>query len=66
MEFYRQLGTAPLDQIEEVMRRWWCEAMLDSDPDGDRITEAVLSGALPTATVEDVIARRSRRGLPVE
>ena len=66
MEFYRQLGTAPLDQAEAVMRRWRCEAMLDSDPDGDRLTEAALNGTLPTATVEDVIARRRRSGLPVE
>ncbi len=66
MEFYRQLGTAPLDQAEAVLRRWWCEAMLDTDPDGDRLTEAALNGTLPTASVADVIARRHEQGLPVE
>jgi hypothetical protein len=66
MEFYRQLGTAPLDQAEAVLRRWWCEAMLDTDPDGDRLTEAALNGTLPTTSVADVIARRRGQGLPAE
>lgn len=66
MEFYRQLGTAPLDRAEAVLRRWWCEAMLDVDPQGDRLTEAALDGTLPTASVTDVVARRRERNLPVE
>ncbi|RKN46666.1 hypothetical protein [Streptomyces hoynatensis] len=66
MEFYRELGTAPLDQAEAVLRRWWCEAMLDTDPDGDRITAAALDGTLPLAGVSSVLARRQARGLPVE
>ncbi|GAB2891478.1 hypothetical protein [Streptomyces mayteni] len=66
MEFYRELGTAPLDRAEAVLRRWWCEAMLDTDPDGDRVTAAALDGTLPKATIEDVIARRRAQGLPVE
>ncbi|MEV1006611.1 hypothetical protein [Streptomyces sp. NPDC049881] len=66
MEFYRQLGTAPLEQAEAVLRHWWCEAMLDTDPDGDRITVATLDGTLPLASVQSVLARRQARGLPVE
>lgn len=45
MDFYRQLGTAPLDQAEEVLRRWWCEAMLDADPRAERIYQTAVSGA---------------------
>ena len=66
MEFYRVLGTAPLDRAEAVLRRWWCEAMLDTDPGGDRVTAVALDGTLPKATVQDVIARRRAQGLPVE
>lgn len=66
MEFYRELGTASVDRAEAVLRRWWCEAMLDTDPDGDRITAAALNGTLPTTTVEDVLARRRAQGLGVD
>ncbi|RKN36717.1 hypothetical protein [Streptomyces hoynatensis] len=66
MEFYRELGTAPLERAEAVLRRWWCEAMLDTDPEGDRITAAALDGTLPQATIEDVLAHRQARGLPLE
>lgn len=66
MRFFREFGEAPLEQAEAVLRRWWCEAMLDTDPDADRVREAALDGTLPTTTVEDVIARRKARGLPIE
>ncbi|WP_245880820.1 hypothetical protein [Streptomyces zhaozhouensis] len=66
MEFYRELGTAQLDQAEAVLRRWWCEAMLDADPEGDRLTAAALDGTLPLASVSSVLARRQARGLPVD
>ena len=29
MEFYRELGQAPIDQVEQVLIRWWCEAEMD-------------------------------------
>ncbi|MGW1197139.1 hypothetical protein ACWD4B_15080 [Streptomyces sp. NPDC002536] len=66
MEFFREFGEAPLDQAEAVLRRWWCEAMLDTDPNADRIREAALEGTLPTTTVEDVLAHRKARGLPTD
>ncbi|KAB8160223.1 hypothetical protein FH609_028390 [Streptomyces sp. 3MP-14] len=66
MEFYRELGTAPLDNVEAVLRRWWCEAMLDTDPDGDRITTAALDGTLPLTSVSSVLTRRQARDLPVD
>ncbi|MFF4734984.1 hypothetical protein ACFY2W_03650 [Streptomyces sp. NPDC001262] len=65
-EFLGELGEAPLSQAESVLRRWWCEAILDTDPNADRIREAALEGTLPTTTVEDVLARREARGLPVD
>ncbi|MEV8395875.1 MULTISPECIES: hypothetical protein [unclassified Streptomyces] len=40
--------------------------MLDTDPAGDRLTEAALNGTLPTTGVTEAIARRRRVGLPVE
>lgn len=66
LEFYRELLAAAPEQAEAVLRRWWCEAMLDTDPSGDRLTEAALTGALPTASVADVVAHRREAGLPVE
>ncbi|MEU9833690.1 hypothetical protein AB0D67_19395 [Streptosporangium sp. NPDC048047] len=66
MEFYRELGQAPLDQAEVILRRWWCEAMLDTDPEADRIRDAALEGTLPSVALVDVVARRETWGLPVE
>ncbi|MEU1780935.1 MULTISPECIES: hypothetical protein [Streptomyces] len=66
MEFFREFGEAPLEQAESVLRRWWCEAMLDTDPDADRIREAAMAGTLPTTTVDDALALRKARGLPVD
>ena len=66
MEFYRELGRAPVERVEAVLRRWWCEAMLDNDPEGERIIAAALDGTLPLSTMEDIAARRRELGLPVE
>jgi hypothetical protein len=40
--------------------------MLDTAPDGDRITAAALDGTLPTVALADLVARRQEAGLPVE
>jgi hypothetical protein len=66
MEFYRELLAAAPEEAEGVLRRWWCEAMLDTDPAGDRLTAAALDGTLPTTAVADLVARRQGAGLPVE
>lgn len=66
MEFYRELLAAAPEEAEGVLRRWWCEAMLDTDPSGGRFTEAALNGTLPTKSVASAIARRQAAGLPVE
>jgi hypothetical protein len=66
MEFYRQLGTSPVERVEAVLRRWWCEAMLDTDPQRERIRAAVMEGTLPLSTMDDIAARRRDQGLPLE
>ncbi|CAM5671589.1 hypothetical protein SANTM175S_02714 [Streptomyces antimycoticus] len=45
IDFYRELLAAAPEDAEAVLRRWWCEAMLDTDPSGDRFTEAALNGS---------------------
>lgn len=67
LEFYRELLAAAPENAETVLRRWWCEAMLDVDQDrGDRLTEAALSGTLPTHRVAEAVEARRVAGLPVE
>ncbi|MGY0055122.1 hypothetical protein ACWY4P_00780 [Streptomyces sp. LZ34] len=66
MEFYRELLAAAPEDAEGVLRRWWCEAMLDTDPSAGRFTEAALNGTLPTKNVASAITRRRAAGLPVE
>ncbi|MDI1458945.1 hypothetical protein NHG22_34830 [Streptomyces sp. ATE26] len=66
MEFYRKLLAVASEKAEGVLRRWWCEAMLDTDPAGDRITAAALDGTLPTTAAADFLLRRREAGLPVE
>jgi hypothetical protein len=66
MEFYRELGTSPVHRVEEILRRWWCEAMLDTDPQGERLAAAAMEGTLPLSTMAEVTARRREQGLPLE
>jgi hypothetical protein len=66
MEFYRELLAASPEDAGNVIRRWWCEAMLDTDPHGEQLTQAALTGTLPTTSVADVVAHRRAVGLPVE
>ncbi|GAA1023339.1 hypothetical protein Aple_084320 [Acrocarpospora pleiomorpha] len=55
MEFYRQLGTAPMGQVEAVLRRWWAEAMLDSDPAVKDVERELRQGRARAGTpIEDV------------
>ncbi|WP_257232347.1 hypothetical protein [Streptomyces sp. Rer75] len=58
MEFYRELLAAAPEDAEGGLRRWRCEAMLNTDPAGDRFTESALNGTLPTKSVTAAIARR--------
>ncbi|GAA0377451.1 hypothetical protein Acor_43290 [Acrocarpospora corrugata] len=55
MDFYRELGTAPLDRAEAVLRRWWCEAMLDTDPGLKGVEQEIREGRAGVGTAaEDV------------
>lgn len=65
MEFYRELGTAPLDHAEAVLRRWWCEAMLDTDPEADQIRKAALEGTLPVTPSQTSLPAESSRACPL-
>jgi hypothetical protein len=62
MDFYRELGTSPVESVEAVLRRWWCEAMPDTDPQGERIAAAATEGTLALSTMDDIVVRRRERG----
>ena len=49
-------------ELDAVLTAWWGRAMLDSDPDRDRIHAAAEAGTLPVTTVQAVADRRARRG----
>jgi len=49
-------------ELDAVLNSWWGRAVLDSDPDRDRIRAAAEAGTLGTITVEAVAQLRRRRG----
>jgi hypothetical protein len=49
-------------ELDALLTAWWGRAMLDSDPDRDRIHAAAEAGTLPTSTVDEVRHRRLQRG----
>ncbi|WP_233361905.1 hypothetical protein [Streptomyces sp. GMR22] len=48
-------------ELDVTLTEWWGRAMLDSDPQRDRIHAAAVAGTLP-ATSWDEIARRRANG----
>lgn len=66
MEFYRELLAATPEAARGVLLRWWGQAMLDTDPVADERADAALAGALPTVSLDGLVARRRAAGLPVE
>jgi hypothetical protein len=59
MEFYRAVGQAEVGpDLQHVIATWWGQAMLDTDPDRDRIIAAVQRGTMATVTMAEVIRRR--------
>jgi hypothetical protein len=63
MEFYRQVLAAEAGQeLQNVIATWWGHAMLDTDPDRERVIAAVEAGTLPTVTMDEVIRRRIANG----
>ncbi|GIH69177.1 hypothetical protein [Sphaerimonospora thailandensis] len=47
-------------ELNNVLTTWWGRAMLDTDPDRDRVHEAAEAGTLPVTTMDEVIRRRQR------
>jgi hypothetical protein len=48
-------------ELDAVLTAWWGRAMLDSDPDRDRIHAAAEAGTLPVTTMDAIKARREQR-----
>ncbi|MDH6545886.1 hypothetical protein [Streptomyces sp. SPB4] len=66
VEFLRQLLAAAPEEAEGILRHWWCEAMLDTDPEGDRLVAAAIDGTLSITAVADAVRRRREAGGLVE
>ncbi|MFD9307777.1 hypothetical protein ACFWCB_34740 [Streptomyces sp. NPDC060048] len=66
MEFYRELLAAAPEKAENVLRRWWLEATLVTDPSADRRADAALAGATPTVSLGELVFMRREAGLSVE
>jgi len=49
------------DALDDVLNAWWGRAMLDTDPDRNRIHAAAVNGTLPTTTIVEVLRRRQER-----
>jgi hypothetical protein len=62
-QFFAELLQAEQGRdLDQVLSIWWARAMLDSDPDRDRIHTAAEAGTLPTTTLEDIRHRRRQNG----
>ncbi|MGV9380993.1 hypothetical protein ACWDRB_34615 [Nonomuraea sp. NPDC003707] len=48
--------------LDGVLTAWWGRAMLDTDPDRDRVRAAAEAGTLPTMTMDEVLRRRRESG----
>ena len=63
MEFYREIGEAQAGpELQHVVATWWGQAMLDSDPERERIIAAAEAGTLQTVRMDQVRARRIANG----
>ena len=45
-------------ELDAVLNAWWGRAMLDTDPDRDRIHAAAVAGSLPTTSMDEIARRR--------
>jgi hypothetical protein len=62
-QFFAELLRAEQGRdLDQVLSIWWGRAVLDSDPDRDRIHAAAEAGTLPVTTLEDVRQRRQQNG----
>lgn len=61
-QFFAELLRAEFGaELDAVVTAWWGRAMLDSDPDRDRIHAAAEAGTLPVTTMDAIKARRVQR-----
>jgi hypothetical protein len=61
-QFFAELLRAQQGQeLDDVLNAWWGRAMLDTDPDRDRIHAAAVAGTLPTTTMDEILRRRHER-----
>lgn len=61
-QFFAELLRAQQGQeLDDVLNAWWGRAMLDTDPDRDRIHAAAVAGILPTTTMDEILRHRQER-----
>jgi hypothetical protein len=48
--------------LDAVLTAWWGRAMLDTDPQRDRIRTQAEAGTLPVTTMDAIGQRRARHG----
>ena len=62
-QFFAELLRAQQGQeLDAVLTAWWGRAMLDTDPDRDRIHGAAVADTLPTTTMDEIVALRTWPG----
>ncbi|MCO8308841.1 hypothetical protein [Streptomyces sp. RKCA744] len=49
-------------ELDATLTQWWGRAMLDSDPQRDRIHTAAEAGTLPTTSWDEIARRRRANG----
>ncbi|GAA1015401.1 hypothetical protein Aple_049870 [Acrocarpospora pleiomorpha] len=50
-------------ELDGVLTAWWGRAVLDTDPQRDRVRTAAETGTLPTTTMDDIARRRQERAI---
>jgi hypothetical protein len=50
-------------ELDRVLTAWWGRAMLDTDPERDRIYAEAEAGALPVTTMDAIKQRRAQHGM---
>lgn len=64
-QFFAELLRAQQAQeLEDVLNAWWGRAMLDTDPERDRIHAAAAVGTLPATTMDEILRHRRGRSAP--
>ncbi|MEU0570676.1 hypothetical protein ABZ297_35515 [Nonomuraea sp. NPDC005983] len=51
-------------ELDSVLTAWWGRAMLDTDPERDRMRAAAEAETLSTTSMDEILRRRQDRGVP--